>query len=56
MLLVEEAGGVVSDINNKPLDFSKGRTLRENKGIVAAVKEVHPKVVKAVMAELKSEL
>jgi len=53
MLLVEEAGGVVSDIGGKPLDFSKGRTLLENKGIVAAVEEMHPKVVKAVMAELK---
>lgn len=34
-LIVEEAGGVVSDINGKGLDFSVGRGLRLNSGIVA---------------------
>ncbi|GAA5959371.1 hypothetical protein JCM3765_006582 [Sporobolomyces pararoseus] len=47
-LLVEEAGGVVSDMNGKPLDFSVGRTLKENKGVVAAHKDVHAKVIEAV--------
>ncbi|KAF8244100.1 3(2),5-bisphosphate nucleotidase HAL2 [Wilcoxina mikolae CBS 423.85] len=56
-LLVEEAGGVVSDVNGKPLDFSKGRTLKDNKGVVASLKEVHQKVIDAVIAELsKSSL
>ncbi|GAA5994092.1 hypothetical protein JCM5350_006413 [Sporobolomyces pararoseus] len=47
-LLVEEAGGIVSDMNGKPLDFSVGRTLKENKGVVAAHKDVHAKVIEAV--------
>ncbi|KAA8909647.1 hypothetical protein FN846DRAFT_776006 [Sphaerosporella brunnea] len=51
-LLVEEAGGVVTDAHGKPLDFSKGRTLKDNKGVVAAAKGVHGKVIEAVMKEL----
>ncbi|KAJ3303234.1 hypothetical protein HDV03_004061 [Kappamyces sp. JEL0829] len=34
-LLVEEAGGKISDIDGQPLDFSLGRTLRGNRGIIA---------------------
>ena len=30
--VVEEAGGTVTDVNGKPLDFSVGRTLKENTG------------------------
>lgn len=47
-LLVEEAGGKVSDVEGKPLDFSLGRTLKGNKGIVAAVASIHDKVIEAV--------
>ncbi len=35
-------------MNGKPLDFSLGRTLKGNEGIVAAGKDVHPKAVEAV--------
>ncbi|SGY20188.1 BQ5605_C017g08517 [Microbotryum silenes-dioicae] len=48
-LLVTESGGVVSDMNGKPLDFSLGRTLKGNKGVVAAHKDVHAKVIEAVL-------
>ncbi|MEN8223618.1 MAG: 3'(2'),5'-bisphosphate nucleotidase [Acidobacteriota bacterium] len=34
-LIVEEAGGIVSDINGKSLDFSLGSTLSGNTGILA---------------------
>lgn len=47
-LLVAEAGGIVSDMNGKPLDFSLGRTLRGNKGVVAAHASIHPEVIAAV--------
>ncbi len=50
---MEEAGGIVTDIDGKKLDFSKGRTLKDNKGVVVAVKEAHPKVLKAVQEVLK---
>ncbi|KAI0288768.1 hypothetical protein BC826DRAFT_1107507 [Russula brevipes] len=51
-LLVEEAGGVVSDSHGLPLDFGLGRTLSTNYGVVAAGKEVHGQVIAAVQAVL----
>jgi len=47
-LLVEEAGGRVSDSRGQPLDFGLGRTLGENFGVVAAGAEVHSKVLEAI--------
>lgn len=47
-LLVAEAGGIVSDMHGNPLDFSIGRTLSANKGVVAAHAAVHSKVISAV--------
>ncbi|CAE6442985.1 unnamed protein product [Rhizoctonia solani] len=47
-LLIEEAGGVVSDSLGKPLSFGLGRTLGENNGIVAAGKGLHAKVIEAI--------
>ena len=47
-LIVREAGGQVTDVNGKRLDFSKGRTLTENKGVVACPANVHDKVLAAV--------
>jgi len=54
-LLVEEAGGVISDYRGRPLDFGLGRTLGENFGVVAARKEVHAEVIAAVRAVLAEE-
>ncbi|PWN54379.1 3(2),5-bisphosphate nucleotidase HAL2 [Violaceomyces palustris] len=54
-LLVAEAGGQVSDIRGRPLDFGQGRTLRNNKGVVAAKKEMHGQVIKAVGQALEEE-
>jgi 3'(2'), 5'-bisphosphate nucleotidase len=51
-LIVREAGGEVTDVNGKHLNFSLGRTLKENKGVVAAPKNVHAEVLKAVQAVL----
>lgn len=51
-LIVREAGGQVTDVNGNRLDFSKGRTLTENKGVVAAPKDVHAEVLAAVKAVL----
>ena len=52
-LLVTEAGGICTDMFGKPLDFSKGRTLSANEGIVAAGTDVHPKAVQAVTRALE---
>lgn len=56
LVIVEEAGGAVTDAEGKKLNFGVGRTLRENKGVVAAVREVHAKVLGAVCDELKASL
>lgn len=49
-LLVEEAGGVVSDMFGKPLDFGVGRTLKNNNGVIAAYKGIFEKVIEATAA------
>ncbi|KAH8684886.1 hypothetical protein BGZ60DRAFT_398535 [Tricladium varicosporioides] len=54
-LIVREAGGQVTDTLGRRLDFSKGRTLAENKGVVAAPAAVHDYVLKAVKDVLSSK-
>ncbi|KAI0667490.1 3',5'-bisphosphate nucleotidase [Trametes maxima] len=53
-VLVEEAGGIISDGRGQPLDFGLGRTLGENYGVVGAGKDVHDKVIAGVL-KAKSE-
>jgi 3'(2'), 5'-bisphosphate nucleotidase len=36
VLLVEEAGGRVTDLDDRPLDFTTGRQLLRNRGLVAS--------------------
>ncbi|KAF5375864.1 hypothetical protein D9615_008187 [Tricholomella constricta] len=47
-ILVEEAGGVVTDSRGLPLDFGLGRTLGENFGVIAGGLGVHARVLEAV--------
>ncbi|KAL0261490.1 3'(2'),5'-bisphosphate nucleotidase [Diplodia seriata] len=54
-LIVREAGGSVTDANGKRLDFSIGRTLRDNSGVVAAPKAVHEKVLNVVKEVLAAK-
>jgi 3'(2'), 5'-bisphosphate nucleotidase len=49
-LIVVEAGGVVSDTRGAPLDFSGGRRLARNRGIVASNGRLHQRVLEAVAA------
>jgi 3'(2'), 5'-bisphosphate nucleotidase len=51
-LIVREAGGHVTDVEGKRLDFSLGRTLANNKGVIAAPKDVHAEVIEAVKSVL----
>jgi len=44
-IIVTEAGGCVSDVHGAPLDFSVGRRLERNRGVVAAPAALHAKVV-----------
>ena len=50
-LLVELAGGKVTDMYGNPLDFGRGRTLK-SKGVIAAEKSIHSKVIQAVQRVL----
>jgi 3'(2'), 5'-bisphosphate nucleotidase len=46
--LVQAAGGVVTDIDGSPLDFSVGAILERNRGMVASNGHVHEKVLEAL--------
>jgi len=52
-LIVREAGGQVTDIHGKRLDFTQGRTLATNKGVVAAPKARQDQVIHAVQVVLE---
>ena len=54
-LLVAEAGGTVSDLAGRPLNFGLGRVLSANKGVVACQSNMHAKVIEAVASALKEE-
>ena len=47
-LIVREAGGTVTDAKGERLNFGLGRTLKTNKGVVAAPAAVHAEVLTAV--------
>jgi 3'(2'), 5'-bisphosphate nucleotidase len=47
-LLVEEAGGRVTDLDGKPLDFTAGRVLNRNRGLVASNGVVHDEALAAI--------
>lgn len=46
--VVEQAGGVVTDVDGAPLDFRHGRRLEENCGIVATDGRFHDRVIEVV--------
>ena len=48
VLITQEAGGRVTDVTGKPLDFSQGRELSANQGIVATNGLLHDRVLAAV--------
>jgi 3'(2'), 5'-bisphosphate nucleotidase len=49
-LILEEAGGAITDLQGKPLDFTAGRSLTHNRGILASNGRLHP----AALAALRS--
>ena len=54
-LIVREAQGMVTDANGNRLDFGQGRILSKNKGVVAAPKQSHETVLKAVKSVLAAK-
>jgi len=49
-LVVEAAGGTVTDMHGQPLDFTHGPLLKENEGVVATNGPVHDDVIAALRA------
>lgn len=50
--VVEQAGGVVSDVTGAPLDFSHGAKLQANSGVIATDGRFHERVIEAVRSVL----
>ncbi len=50
--VVEQAGGVVTDVTGAPLDFSHGARLSANSGVVATDGRFHDQVIDAVRSVL----
>jgi 3'(2'), 5'-bisphosphate nucleotidase len=47
-LVLEEAGGVITDLDGQPLDFTTGRSLTRNRGILATNGPLHPAALEAL--------
>jgi 3'(2'), 5'-bisphosphate nucleotidase len=47
-MIVEEAGGMVTDLDGNSLDFSQGKTLRKNRGICATNGLIHESALAAL--------
>jgi 3'(2'), 5'-bisphosphate nucleotidase len=52
-LVVEEAGGRISDLAGRPLDFGRGRTLADNRGVLASNGRLHERAL-AALAEISA--
>jgi 3'(2'), 5'-bisphosphate nucleotidase len=48
-LVIEEAGGQVSDLQGRALDFSTGRMLANNRGVLASNGLLHPAALHALL-------
>lgn len=48
VLVVEEAGGWVTDVDGKPLEFTHGRELSANRGVIVTNGLIHDAVLEAV--------
>ena len=49
-IVIEEAGGTVTDLDGKPLDFTQGRTLAKNRGICGSNGVLHEKALATLKA------
>ena len=47
-IVLEEAGGQISDLDGKPLDFTTGRSLVHNRGILASNGPLHLAALEAL--------
>ena len=52
-VIVNEAGGRVSDVEGKPLDMTTGQRMTGNRGVVVTAASIHDEVVSAVRSVLE---
>jgi 3'(2'), 5'-bisphosphate nucleotidase len=50
VLIVEESGGVVTDIGGRPLEFTHGSELIANRGVIVTNGRVHERILQALAA------
>ncbi|MFO0919542.1 MAG: 3'(2'),5'-bisphosphate nucleotidase [Planctomycetaceae bacterium] len=50
VIVVEEAGGKATDVAGKPLDFTQGRTLKNNRGVIVTNGRLHDAIIDTVRA------
>ncbi len=55
VLVVEEAGGRVTDVDGKPLEWTHGRELAANRGVIVTHPALHPDVLRAVLLALHGD-
>lgn len=55
LLFGAEAGGIVTDAAGKPLDFSKGKYLDLDTGIIVANEKLMPLLLKAVRESIAEQ-
>lgn len=48
LVIIQEAGGMLTDSDGKPLDFTRGRTLADNRGLLGANALLHPRILSAL--------
>jgi 3'(2'), 5'-bisphosphate nucleotidase len=53
LIVVEEAGGRVSDVEGKPFDITTGQRMTHNRGAVVTAASIHDEVVAAVRGVLE---
>ena len=55
-IIATESGALVTDIAGAPLDFSLGRGLESNRGVVCAVPEVHRRIIDRIDSGEEADL
>jgi 3'(2'), 5'-bisphosphate nucleotidase len=46
--IATEAGAIVSDVSGKPLDFTQGARLENNRGVICAIDGLHQRIIAAI--------
>jgi len=50
MCIATESGAIVSDVNGKPLDFTHGTRLEQNRGVICATDGLHQRIIATIEA------